>query len=155
MMRSIASASFQDDSKQYVRETPTKAVFTALGVGFVLALIFNGNLSVCTSVLFAAQIPQHFCERLLMRSHESWSAKTRRLMTHCSNRSVAQIAKFRKGQKGYDIGLTHECRDWYPEFVNECKRKGVSPAPTEYAAKRRLKILGRHSEKKKKPLRAV
>ena len=63
--------------------------------------------------------------------------------------------KIRKGQKGYDIGLTPECRDWYPEFVNECKRKGVSPAPTEYAAKRRLKILGRHSEKKKKPLRAV
>jgi ElaB/YqjD/DUF883 family membrane-anchored ribosome-binding protein len=27
--------SFQDDSKQYVRENPTKAVFTALGVGFV------------------------------------------------------------------------------------------------------------------------
>jgi ElaB/YqjD/DUF883 family membrane-anchored ribosome-binding protein len=28
--------SFQDDSKQYVRENPTKAVFTALGIGFVL-----------------------------------------------------------------------------------------------------------------------
>ena len=33
--------SFQDDSKQYVRENPTKAVFTALGVGFVLGLIFR------------------------------------------------------------------------------------------------------------------
>ncbi len=33
--------SFQDDSEQYVRENPTKAVFTALGVGFVLALIFR------------------------------------------------------------------------------------------------------------------
>ena len=31
--------SFQDDSKQYVRENPTKAVFTALGIGFVLGLI--------------------------------------------------------------------------------------------------------------------
>src|SRR5437879_12468757 len=28
--------SFQDDSKQYVRENPTKAVFTALGVRLVL-----------------------------------------------------------------------------------------------------------------------
>ena len=33
--------SFQDDSKQYVRENPTKAVFTALGVGFVIGLIFR------------------------------------------------------------------------------------------------------------------
>ncbi len=33
--------SFQDDSKQYVRENPTKAVVTALGVGFVLGLIFR------------------------------------------------------------------------------------------------------------------
>jgi ElaB/YqjD/DUF883 family membrane-anchored ribosome-binding protein len=33
--------SFQDDGKHYVRENPTKAVFTALGVGFVLGLIFR------------------------------------------------------------------------------------------------------------------
>ena len=33
--------SFQDDSKQYVRENPTKAVLTALGVGFVLGFIFR------------------------------------------------------------------------------------------------------------------
>ena len=33
--------SFQDDSKQYVRENPTKAVFAALGIGFVLAFIFR------------------------------------------------------------------------------------------------------------------
>jgi len=33
--------SFQDDSKQYVRENPTKAVFTALGVGFVIGLSFR------------------------------------------------------------------------------------------------------------------
>jgi ElaB/YqjD/DUF883 family membrane-anchored ribosome-binding protein len=31
--------SLQDDGKQYVRETPTKAVLTALGVGFVVGLI--------------------------------------------------------------------------------------------------------------------
>ena len=33
--------SFQDDSKQYVRRNPSKAVFTALGAGFVLGLIFR------------------------------------------------------------------------------------------------------------------
>ena len=33
--------SFQDDSEQYVRQNPTKAVFAALGVGFVLGLIFR------------------------------------------------------------------------------------------------------------------
>jgi ElaB/YqjD/DUF883 family membrane-anchored ribosome-binding protein len=33
--------SFQDDSKQYVRENPMKAVFAALGIGFVLGLIYR------------------------------------------------------------------------------------------------------------------
>jgi ElaB/YqjD/DUF883 family membrane-anchored ribosome-binding protein len=33
--------SFQDDSKQYIRENPTKAVFTALSIGLVLGLIFR------------------------------------------------------------------------------------------------------------------
>jgi ElaB/YqjD/DUF883 family membrane-anchored ribosome-binding protein len=33
--------SFQEDTEQYVRENPTKAVFTALGAGFVLGLIFR------------------------------------------------------------------------------------------------------------------
>jgi ElaB/YqjD/DUF883 family membrane-anchored ribosome-binding protein len=33
--------SFQDDSKRYVRENPTKAIFIAFGVGFVLGLIFR------------------------------------------------------------------------------------------------------------------
>lgn len=33
--------SFQNDSKQYVRENPTKAIFTALGLGLVLGLIFR------------------------------------------------------------------------------------------------------------------
>jgi len=33
--------SFQEDTEQYVRENPTKAVCTALGVGFVLGLIFR------------------------------------------------------------------------------------------------------------------
>jgi ElaB/YqjD/DUF883 family membrane-anchored ribosome-binding protein len=32
---------FQQDADQYVRENPTKAVFTALGVGFILGLIFR------------------------------------------------------------------------------------------------------------------
>ena len=32
---------FQDDSEKYVRENPTKAVFTALGLGFVLGMIFR------------------------------------------------------------------------------------------------------------------
>jgi ElaB/YqjD/DUF883 family membrane-anchored ribosome-binding protein len=32
---------FQEDADQYVRENPTKAVFTALGIGFVLGLIFR------------------------------------------------------------------------------------------------------------------
>ena len=30
---------FQEDSKQYVRENPTKTVLTALAIGFVLGLI--------------------------------------------------------------------------------------------------------------------
>src|SRR5256714_11141037 len=30
-----------DDGEQYVRENPTKAVFTALGIGFALGLIFR------------------------------------------------------------------------------------------------------------------
>jgi ElaB/YqjD/DUF883 family membrane-anchored ribosome-binding protein len=33
--------SFQEDTEQYVRDNPTKAIFTALGVGFVLGLIFR------------------------------------------------------------------------------------------------------------------
>ena len=32
---------FQDDGKEYVRKNPTKAVFTALGAGFMLGLIFR------------------------------------------------------------------------------------------------------------------
>ena len=32
---------FQDDGEQYVRENPTKAVFAALGIGFVLAFILK------------------------------------------------------------------------------------------------------------------
>lgn len=32
---------FQEDSEQYVRENPTKAVLTALGIGFVLGLVFR------------------------------------------------------------------------------------------------------------------
>ncbi len=32
---------FQEDGEQYVRDNPTKAVFTALGIGFVLGMIFR------------------------------------------------------------------------------------------------------------------
>ncbi len=32
---------FQEDTEQYVRDNPTKAVFTALGIGFVLGVIFR------------------------------------------------------------------------------------------------------------------
>ena len=32
---------FREDGEDYVRENPMKAVFTALGVGFVLGLIFR------------------------------------------------------------------------------------------------------------------
>jgi ElaB/YqjD/DUF883 family membrane-anchored ribosome-binding protein len=32
---------FQQDADKYVRENPTKAVFTALGIGFMLGLIFR------------------------------------------------------------------------------------------------------------------
>ncbi|MBA2586020.1 MAG: hypothetical protein ABI795_02370 [Chthoniobacterales bacterium] len=32
---------FQEDGEQYVRENPTKAVCTALGVGFILGIIFR------------------------------------------------------------------------------------------------------------------
>lgn len=31
----------QEDGEQYVRENPTKAVFTALGIGFILGMIFR------------------------------------------------------------------------------------------------------------------
>jgi ElaB/YqjD/DUF883 family membrane-anchored ribosome-binding protein len=31
----------QEDGEQYVRENPVKAVFTALGIGFILGLIFR------------------------------------------------------------------------------------------------------------------
>jgi len=31
---------FQGESEQYVRENPTKAVFTALGIGLMLGLMF-------------------------------------------------------------------------------------------------------------------
>ena len=33
--------SLKDDSRQYIRENPTKAVVTALGVGLVLGFIFR------------------------------------------------------------------------------------------------------------------
>ena len=33
--------SFQDNSERYVRENPTKAVFAALGVGFLLGFTFR------------------------------------------------------------------------------------------------------------------
>ena len=32
---------FQEDAEEYVRENPTRAIFTALGIGFVLGLVFR------------------------------------------------------------------------------------------------------------------
>ena len=32
---------FQQESEQYVRENPTKTIFSVLGIGFVLGLIFR------------------------------------------------------------------------------------------------------------------
>ena len=32
---------FREDADQYVRKNPTKAVFTALGIGFFIGLIFR------------------------------------------------------------------------------------------------------------------
>lgn len=32
---------FQEDGEAYVRDNPTKAVFTALGIGFVLGIVFR------------------------------------------------------------------------------------------------------------------
>lgn len=37
----VRARSFQEETEQYVRENPTKAVFTALGIGFILGLIFR------------------------------------------------------------------------------------------------------------------
>ena len=38
---SARARTFQEDGEQYVRDNPTKAVFTALGIGFVLGIIFR------------------------------------------------------------------------------------------------------------------
>lgn len=37
----VRARTLQEDGEQYVRENPTKAVFTALGIGFVLGMIFR------------------------------------------------------------------------------------------------------------------
>ena len=37
----VKARTFREDGEQYIRENPTRAVFTALGVGFVLGLIFR------------------------------------------------------------------------------------------------------------------
>lgn len=37
----VRARTLREDGEQYVRENPTRAVFTALGVGFVLGLIFR------------------------------------------------------------------------------------------------------------------
>ena len=38
---SVRARTLQEDGEQYVRENPTKAVFSALGIGFVLGMIFR------------------------------------------------------------------------------------------------------------------
>src|ERR1700736_530235 len=42
---------FQEDAEQYVRENPTKAIFTALGFGFVLGLIFRRSLRTASEMI--------------------------------------------------------------------------------------------------------
>ena len=37
----VRARTLQEDGEQYVRENPTKAVFSALGIGFILGLIFR------------------------------------------------------------------------------------------------------------------
>ncbi|HWB58767.1 MAG TPA: hypothetical protein VG733_04710 [Chthoniobacteraceae bacterium] len=37
----VRARTFREDSEQYIRENPTRAVFTALGIGFILGLIFK------------------------------------------------------------------------------------------------------------------
>ncbi len=38
---SLRARTFQEDGEQYVRDNPTKAVFTALGIGFALGMVFR------------------------------------------------------------------------------------------------------------------
>ncbi|MBA3272692.1 MAG: DUF883 family protein [Chthoniobacterales bacterium] len=38
---SVRVRTFQEDGEQYVRENPARAVFSALGIGFVLGIIFR------------------------------------------------------------------------------------------------------------------
>jgi len=33
--------SFQEESEEYIRENPVRAVFTALGIGFIVGLVFR------------------------------------------------------------------------------------------------------------------
>ncbi len=37
----VRARTFQEDGEQYVRDNPTKAVCTALGIGFILGLVFR------------------------------------------------------------------------------------------------------------------
>jgi ElaB/YqjD/DUF883 family membrane-anchored ribosome-binding protein len=37
----VRAKTFRDESEQYIRENPTRALLTALGVGFVVGLIFR------------------------------------------------------------------------------------------------------------------
>ncbi len=37
----VRARTFREDGEQYIRENPTRAVFTALGIGFLLGLIFR------------------------------------------------------------------------------------------------------------------
>jgi len=48
----------------------------------------------------------------------------------------------RKRGKGYEVGLSPETAKVYALLKTECEKIGVTPTPTNFAAKRRLKILG-------------
>jgi hypothetical protein len=49
--------------------------------------------------------------------------------------------KLRKGHKTYDVALSPSSGAWYDRVKQACKTKGISPPPTRFAAKRRLKQL--------------
>jgi hypothetical protein len=57
--------------------------------------------------------------------------------------------EIRKCPKGHPIHLGPPSSGWYETVKKECKREGISRAPTRFAAMRRLKQLGFPLQKRK------